>query len=172
MQALREPSPIISESKTIFWTTTLSTLPLYFLYLEVIESNEVFYLEPIFEYTHPCGGPDSGKGNKITLEQGEYATREAVMPLDRHGHDYNMRFEACPAGVECTDDLLQRSGKKATYALTFATNAVTRVGTYNIQYLAYSGGRYCGWIVGGCVTIKESVKKRVKFKLKLVACNV
>lgn len=52
--------------------------------MTVLESDEVFYLEPVFEKVNTCSGNNSGNSaKKITLRQGEFAVREIRVPVDK-----------------------------------------------------------------------------------------
>jgi hypothetical protein len=138
--------------------------------IALLESDEVFYLEPVFEPISACGASDSGTSNKITLQQGESAIREIRLPRNSNGNAGSSHYEGCPAGVKCSVDSFGYDDPKfINYKLRFSTTSATPTGKYNFQYHTYKGGSGCE-LWGGCWDSPEKIKKRWKFKLKVVEC--
>jgi len=140
--------------------------------MEVLESDTVFYLDPVFISLPGCYGDAGGKGKNVTLRQGEYAAREVAVEYKTNLRPRS-RFEGCPAGmcsVRINWDKSYEGKKSVSYRdIIFTSNSDTPVGTYKIQYLTYRGGRACDWMFG-CVDTKERDIKRHKFQVKVVAC--
>lgn len=142
--------------------------------MAILESDEVFYLEPVYEKKNACVGrsvPSSGK--KVTLKRGESTViSEVRVPAKKRFYGrrvLNTRFEGCPEGV-CSTNGISRVSKYVLREIVFSTKSSTALGTYNIQYIAYTGGFLgCAPFIG-CPTIKEKIKKRWRFKLKVVEC--
>jgi len=132
--------------------------------LGFLESDEVFYLEPIF--VSKCSGLVPGSNNEFTLRRGESTVREVQVPVDKKGYYLNTRIEGCPAGVCSTN----YNGDK----ITFSTTPNTPIGTYNIQYIAYEGGRECYaflWLFE-CTDKPIKIKQRWNFELKVDWCPI
>jgi hypothetical protein len=134
----------------------------------LLESNETFYLEAVFENASACGGTDSGKSEEITLRQGESAIREVKLKRDRQGSTDKTRLVGCPQGV-CSADFDRWNTKYAWKNLTFTTTPETPLGTYKVQYQTYKGGSSCDFLFG-CRNTAVKIKKNWQFKLKVVEC--
>jgi hypothetical protein len=140
------------------------------LLMELLESHQSFYLEPVFENASACRASDSGTSNKITLQQGESAIREIRVPRNSNGSGGSSHFEGCPSGVKCSVDGLDHDDPKfIIYKLKFSTTSATPTGKYNFQYHTFKGGKGCT-LWGGCYDSPEKIQKRWKFKLKVVEC--
>lgn len=150
--------------------------------LALLESEERFYLVPVFAPINRCNDRVLGTGNVFTLREGEFTTREVHVPYLNIGAVYKTKFEGCPARV-CSKRYIGRIGqiwsdakdKFDIHELRFAPRRGDPLGTYRINYVAYSGGyNVCEYNdnTGGnsCTWVPEKIRKRWEFKMNTVEC--
>ncbi len=132
-----------------------------------LESDEVFYLEPVF--ATKCSGEVPGDKNAFTLHQGEYTLREVRVPSDKDGDPYtkiSTYFEGCPTGV-CSSRTVSQGPKYDVDELRFSPTPETPPGVYKIHYQAYK--TRLGWFLG-YFTWPEKKLKEWSFNLTVVEC--
>ena len=136
----------------------------------LVESEETFYLEPVFEKLPGCEGVDPKRsGKKVTLVQGEYAIREIEIKY-KTNRVPKSRVEVCPQGMCSTSLNRDRTRDNLMVIdLKIETNPGTPPGKYKVEYITYKGGRACDWFFG-CVDNPIKVKKRWKFEVTVKDC--
>jgi hypothetical protein len=160
----KEPCPV--------YTSGFEGRPdLYEMILSFLESDEIFYLEPVFVERNTCTDRVSGSNNEFTLRQGESTVREVRLARDRDGRSFKTRTEGCPEGV-CSARSVGYDSKSDFREITFSTTPDTPIGTYNIQYINYKGGRECGafLFLFTCTDNPIKIRKIWRFKLNIAEC--
>jgi hypothetical protein len=126
----------------------------------ILESDEVFYLEPVFlSQNNACADRSvPGSSKEFTLQRGESTVRNVQLPPKLHWFWTYAEIEGCPENMCSTQPTIYNS-----YEIVFSTRSDTPLGTYNIKHTIWSHAHWFQW--------RDKIEKKTSFKLKVVACT-